>query len=99
MGVHGGFDECPAKVRQACLGELALAAAVAGLINDRVKAGQAGDLVGVAEAMGLADLGQHVAGQDRPDPVDRLQRLAALVLAGEAAQLRGVCPILCVGRA
>jgi hypothetical protein len=32
-------------------------------------------------------IGQQVAGQDRPDPVDRLQRLAALVVAGEAAQL------------
>jgi hypothetical protein len=29
-----------------------------------------------------------VAGEDRPDPVDRLQRLAALIVTGEATRLR-----------
>ncbi len=70
------------------LGEVAAAAALARLVDNRVEAGQPGDLLGVAEAARLADLGQQVAGQDRPDPVDRLQRLAALVGAGEATQLR-----------
>lgn len=69
------------------LGEMAAAASVARLVDDRIEAGQAGDLPGAAEAAGLPDLGQQVAGEDRPDPVNRLQRLAALVGAGEAAQL------------
>ncbi len=85
--VHGGFDERPAQMRRAGLGQLAAAASLAGFVDDRVEAGRAGDLLGAAEATGLADLGQQVAGEDRADPVDRMQRLAALVLAGETAQL------------
>jgi len=37
------------------------------------------------EAASLADLGEQVAGQDRADPVDRLQCLAASIASGEAA--------------
>src|SRR6266511_3654573 len=75
-------------MRRAGLGEVAAAAALARFDDDGVEAGQAGDLLGAAEAAGLADLGEQVAGQDRADPVDRLQRPAALVGAGEATQLR-----------
>src|SRR6266540_7190528 len=85
--VHGGLDQRPAQVRRAGLGEVAAAARLAGLVDDRVEAGQAGDLLGAAEAARLADLGEQVAGEDRTDPVDRLQRPAALVGAGEATQL------------
>src|SRR6266536_217644 len=77
--VHCGFDERPAQMRGARLGEVAAAAALTRLIDDRVEAGQPGDLLGAAEAARLADLGERVAGEDRSDPVDRLQRLAALV--------------------
>jgi hypothetical protein len=66
---------------------VAAAAALARLVDDRVEAGQPGDLLGAAEAARLADLGEQVSGQNRPDPIDRLQRLAALIVAGEAAQL------------
>jgi hypothetical protein len=52
-----------------------------------VEPGQPGDLDGAAEAAGLADLGQQVTGEDGADPVDRLQRLAALVAAGETTQV------------
>ena len=48
-----------------------------------------GDLV-IVEGHRIGEarrIGEQVAGQDRPDPVDRLQGLAALVLAGEATQL------------
>src|SRR5712692_121869 len=68
-------------------GEVAAAAALTRFFDDRVEAGQPGDLLGAAEAARLADLGEQVAGEDRPDPVDRLQRLAALIVAGEATQL------------
>jgi hypothetical protein len=85
--VHGGFDQRPAQVRRSGLRKMTAPTALARLVDDRIEAGQAGDLVGAAEAACLADLGEQVAGQDRPDPVDRLQGLAALVLAGEATQL------------
>jgi hypothetical protein len=38
------------------------------------------------EACTLAELGEQVAGEDRADPVDRLQRQTALVGTGEATQ-------------
>jgi hypothetical protein len=44
---------------------VAAAAALARLVDDRVEAGQAGDLLGTLEATGLADLGEQVAGEDR----------------------------------
>jgi len=62
------LDQRPAQLRRAGLGEVAAAAALARLLNDRVEAGQPGDLLGAAEAASLADLDQETAGQDRPDP-------------------------------
>src|SRR6266540_3652045 len=85
--VHGRLHECPAQVRRAGLGEMATAPRLSRFVDDRVEPGQPRDLLGAAEAACLADLGEQVAGQDRPDPVDRLQRLAALISAGEATQL------------
>jgi hypothetical protein len=87
MGVYGGFHERPTQMRRAGLRELAPAAALTRLLDHRVEAGETGDLLGTAEATRLADLGQQVAGEDGSDPVDRLQRLAALVSAGEATEL------------
>src|SRR6266511_876263 len=66
---------------------MATAPRLARFVDDRVEASQPGDLLGAAEAGRLADLGEQVTGEDRPDPVDRLQRLAALVGAGVAPQL------------
>jgi hypothetical protein len=74
-------------MRRASLGELAATARLARLLDDRVEPGQAGDLVGATESARLTDLGEQVAGEDRADTVDRLQRLAAPIIAGEAAQL------------
>src|SRR6266487_1156032 len=89
--VHGGFDERPAQMRRAGLGQVAAAARLTGLVDDGVEAGQAADLLGALEARRLADLGEQVAGEDRPDTIDRLQGLAALVGAGER-----VSDFLCV---
>jgi hypothetical protein len=66
---------------------MAATARLARLVDDRVEPGQAGDLLGAAEAARLADLGEQMAGEDRADPIDRLQRLTACVAAGETAQL------------
>jgi len=85
VGMDGDFDERPAQVGRAGFGEMAAAAGFAGLVDDRVEPGQTGDLSATVEPACLADLGEQVAGENRPDPVDRLQRLAALVGAGEAA--------------
>src|SRR5207302_5221342 len=62
--VHGRLHERPAQVRRAGLGEMAAAAGLARLLNDRVETGQPGDLLRAAEAARLADLGEQVAGQD-----------------------------------
>jgi len=43
------------------------------------------------EAARVADLGEQVAGEDRADAEDRLQRLAATVGASE-----GACAFFCV---
>ena len=45
------------------------------------------DLAGAAEAIGLADLGQQVGGEDGADAEDRAQRLQAQVAARTLAQL------------
>src|SRR2546425_195484 len=66
---------------------VAAALAVGGLDHDGVEAGGADELAGAAEASRVADLGQQVAGEDRADTPDRLQRLQTGVGAGEAAQL------------
>jgi hypothetical protein len=50
MRVHGGFDEGPAKMRRTGLGEVAAAARLARLLDDRVEPGQAGDLLGASSA-------------------------------------------------
>jgi hypothetical protein len=85
--VHGRFDQGPAQLGRAGLGELAAKARLSRLVDDRVEAGQAGDLLGAAEAARLVDLGEQMAGEDRADPLDRLQRPSSCVGAGEAAQL------------
>jgi len=45
------------------------------------------ELARPVEAVDVADLGEQVKGQDRADPEDRLECLAAAIAAGEAAQL------------
>ncbi len=75
-------------MRRASLGKLATTTRLARFLDDRIQAGEPRDLFGTAEAARLPDLGEQVTGEDRPDAVDRLQCLAALVTVGEAAQLR-----------
>ena len=87
MSVHGRLNECPAKVWRSGLGEFAAAVAIAGRLDGWVESRQAGDLLSAAEAARLTDLGEEMAGEDRPDSVDRLQAAAAIVSTGEAAQL------------
>ncbi len=69
------------------LSEPAAAFRLAGFVDDRVEAGSAHGLAGAVEACALAELGEQVTGEDRPDAVDRLQRQASTVGAGKAAQL------------
>ena len=54
----GSLDECPAQVGGALLGEPAAALRLGRLEHHRVEAGNADDLVGAAEAAGVADLGE-----------------------------------------
>jgi predicted ATPase len=56
-------------------------------LDDRVEPGEAGDLLGAAEPTRLTDLSEQMASEDRPDPGDRLQGLAALIAASETTQL------------
>jgi hypothetical protein len=69
------------------LGELGAALRLGRLEHDRVEAGNADDLVGAAEAAGVADLGQQVAGNHGADAVDLLQGDEPAVAAGERSQL------------
>src|SRR5207245_1776097 len=55
--------------------------------HDRVEPGRTNELAGASEAACVADLGEQVAGEDRPDTPDRLQGAQASVGAGELAQL------------
>src|SRR6266511_1239345 len=66
------------------LGEAAAALALGRLDHGRVKAAGAHQLPWSLEAADVADLGEKVAGEDRPDSEERLQRPAALVAAGVA---------------
>jgi hypothetical protein len=68
-------------------GEAAAALALGRLDHSRVEAAGAYELAGSLEAAGIADFGEQVADEDRADTEDGLQRLAARVGAGEAAQL------------
>jgi hypothetical protein len=51
---------------------MAAAPSFARFLDDRVEASQAADLPRAAEPARLADLGEQMAGKDRPDAVDRL---------------------------
>ncbi len=85
--VHGDFDRRPPKVRRAGLGELAAAARLARLVDDRVEPGQPRDLIAAAEAARLADLGEQVACEDRPDPVSTISSCvssAAMIARSES---------------
>jgi hypothetical protein len=56
-------------------------------VHDRVETGEAGELTGAAEAAGLTDLGEQMAGEHGTDPVGRLQRQQRLVVTGKQTQL------------
>lgn len=60
---------------------------LARVVNDRIEAGEAGGVLRAPEAARLTDLGEQMASEDRPETVDRLQGLVALITAGAAAQL------------
>src|SRR5207247_9754717 len=86
-GVLGCFDERPTELGRAGLGEPAAALVVGRFDHDGVEAGGADELAGASEAARVADLGEQVAGEDRPDTPDRQQRSKTRVGAGEPAQL------------
>src|SRR5262249_9689676 len=86
-GLVRGLHQRPAKLRRAVLGEVAAPRRLAPGVDDRVEARGPHPPGGAAEALGFAELGEDVAGEDRADAVDRLERLAAAVGACEAAQL------------
>jgi hypothetical protein len=86
-GVLGGLDQRPPQVWRALLGEIAASLRLRRVEYDRVEAGNPHDLVSTAEAARGADLGEQMTGDDRADPVDRLQRKQPLIDASEAAQL------------
>jgi hypothetical protein len=54
------------------LGQLAATPRLARLVDDGIEAGRAHRLTGAPEAGRLAELGEQMAGEDRPDAVDRL---------------------------
>src|SRR5436190_15429598 len=97
--VHGSLDERPTQMRRAGLREMAAPARLARLVDDRVEPGKPRDLLGATETACVADLGEQVTGEDRADPVDRLQRLGALIAASETPQLRVDRPELRLQRA
>jgi len=70
------------------LGEPAAALRPARLVDDRVEPARADRLASTPETCTLAELGEQMASEDRPDTVDRLQRQATTVGASEATQLR-----------
>jgi hypothetical protein len=76
-GLVRGLHERPAKLRRAMLGEVAAPRPLPGVVDDRVEAGGTHRGAGAAEALRLAEFGEDVAGEDRADAVDRLERLAA----------------------
>ena len=78
-GLVRGLHERPAQLRRAVLGEVAAPRRLPGVGDDRVEAGGTDRGAGAAKALRLAEFGEDVAGEDRADPVDRLERLAAPV--------------------
>jgi len=74
--------------RRAASRRTAAPACLARLLNDRVESGQTRDLLGATEAARLADLGKQIAGQDRADTVDCLQRRAAAHQRGRGGAAR-----------
>src|ERR671937_2550221 len=58
-----------------------------GIGDDRVETGGAHCTPRTAEALRLPEFGEDVAGEDRPDPVDRLEGAAAPIGTREPAQL------------
>jgi hypothetical protein len=67
---------------------MAATARLSRLLNDRIEPGQTSDLPGAVEATRFTDLSEQMAGENRPDAADLVQRLAALISPGETAQLR-----------
>ena len=68
------------------LGEPAAPLALGRFDHARVKAAGTHQLPRPLEAARIADLGEQMAGEDRADTEDRLQRPAVLIGAGEATQ-------------
>jgi hypothetical protein len=69
-------------------------ARLARLLDDRFEAGQTRDLLGTAERARLTDLGEQVAGEDRPDPVYLLhawQRSSARAKRRSSASTVATC--------
>jgi hypothetical protein len=64
------------------LGETTAALALGRFDHARVEAAGADQLPRPLKARDVADLGEQVAGEDRADAEDRLQRLAAAVVPG-----------------
>src|ERR1035437_910185 len=64
-GMSGSFDERPAQVLRAILGERPTDIAVARLAHDRTQPGVSGELLGAREAGDVADLGGNGVGQKR----------------------------------
>jgi hypothetical protein len=83
VAVVGGLDQRPPEMPRSLLGKPAAALALGRFDHTRVKSTRAHQLPRPVEAARLADLGEPVAGEDRPDTEDRLQRLAAAVGASE----------------
>jgi hypothetical protein len=63
----GCFDQRPTECGCAVLGQPAAAPRLARLVDDRIEAGGADCLTGASEAGRLAELGEQVTGEDRPD--------------------------------
>src|SRR5215469_2473936 len=85
--VLGCLDRRPAEQGRALFGQLAAAAALARLLDDRVQPGQAHQLTGATKAQSAADLRQQMAGDDWADTEERHQRLATGILLSEVTQL------------
>jgi hypothetical protein len=83
VAVVGGLDQRPPEMPRSLLGETAAPLAVGRFDHARVKPTGAQQLPRPGEAARLADLGEQLAGEDRADTEDRLQRLTAATVRAE----------------
>ena len=86
MAVVGRLDQRPTQMPRSLLGEATTAPTISRFLDGRVKPAGAHKLPRPPEAAGVADLGEQMAGEDRADAEDRLQRPAAPVAARVTAQ-------------